>query len=243
MGFVIEGSELRVNQLRGTPRCPLRRLGPAGTMAGLAFVLRVVCATAQAQEAPGARFDAQCVRVIDGDTIEVLRGEEKLVLRLEGIDAPERRMPMSLEAEQFVAGLAHGKTVHVIPKSTGLFGRTIARVLVNGVDISEAAVRQGFARHYTKYSSDPILSEAERKARAEKRGIWSVSAESGVGEPLKAGQPDAAPGLIMYHGNTSSKVFHAPGCRYYECENCTRVFRSRDEAIKAGYRPGGHCNP
>ena len=46
-----------------------------------------------------------------------------------------------------------------------------------------------------------------------------------------------------YHGNVDSKVFHRPGCRYYNCKNCTKVFKTRDAAIRAGYRPGGHCKP
>lgn len=48
---------------------------------------------------------------------------------------------------------------------------------------------------------------------------------------------------ITYHGNTQSHVFHRPGCRYYNCKNCTAVFRSREEAINAGYKPCGVCSP
>ena len=32
---------------------------------------------------------------------------------------------------------------------------------------------------------------------------------------------------VIYHGNVKSKVFHKPGCRYYNCKNCTATFRSR----------------
>jgi methylphosphotriester-DNA--protein-cysteine methyltransferase len=48
---------------------------------------------------------------------------------------------------------------------------------------------------------------------------------------------------IVYHGNTQSKVFHRPICRYYNCGNCTKKFNSRQEAIDAGYRPCRVCNP
>ena len=34
-------------------------------------------------------------------------------------------------------------------------------------------VRQGLAWHFTKYSKDEMLAEAERKAREAKRGLWS----------------------------------------------------------------------
>ena len=46
-----------------------------------------------------------------------------------------------------------------------------------------------------------------------------------------------------YHGNVQTKVFHRPSCRYYDCKNCTAVFKTREAAVAAGYRPGGHCKP
>ena len=48
---------------------------------------------------------------------------------------------------------------------------------------------------------------------------------------------------IIYHGNRKSKVFHKPGCRYYNCKNCTVTFRSRQTALNAGYRPCRICKP
>lgn len=46
-----------------------------------------------------------------------------------------------------------------------------------------------------------------------------------------------------YHGNTESKIFHKPTCRYYNCKNCTRVFFTRQAALEAGYRPCKVCKP
>ncbi len=57
----------------------------------------------------------------------------------------------------------------------------------------------------------------------------------GVASPAEAAGP--------YHGNTSSKVFHGPGCRNYGCQNCTAVFATRAQAVAAGYRQAGCCGP
>lgn len=46
-----------------------------------------------------------------------------------------------------------------------------------------------------------------------------------------------------YVGNIRSHKFHRSSCRYAGCANCTAKFRSRDEAIAAGYVPGGCCSP
>ncbi len=47
----------------------------------------------------------------------------------------------------------------------------------------------------------------------------------------------------VYHGNTKSKIFHLPGCRYYNCSKCTAVFSSRQSALQSGYRPCKVCKP
>ncbi|MGO9370697.1 MAG: Ada metal-binding domain-containing protein [Syntrophobacteraceae bacterium] len=46
-----------------------------------------------------------------------------------------------------------------------------------------------------------------------------------------------------YHGNVHSRVFHRPSCRYFNCANCTKVFKTREDAIADGYRPCRVCNP
>jgi methylphosphotriester-DNA--protein-cysteine methyltransferase len=46
-----------------------------------------------------------------------------------------------------------------------------------------------------------------------------------------------------FRGNTRSHVFHQSSCRYYACTNCTAKFDTAREAIEAGYRPCGVCNP
>lgn len=46
-----------------------------------------------------------------------------------------------------------------------------------------------------------------------------------------------------YVGNTNTHKFHRSTCRYAGCKNCTARFKTRKEAIEAGYRPGGCCDP
>ena len=46
-----------------------------------------------------------------------------------------------------------------------------------------------------------------------------------------------------YVGNTNTYKFHRMSCRYSGCKNCTAKFKTREEAIAAGYRPCGICEP
>ena len=126
-------------------------------------------------------------RVIDGDTIEILKGEEFVKVRLHGIDAPERSQKYGKEATDKVIELLHPVnmiTVNILDKDR--YGRYIATVHTNDEDMvkvnSYGAVRgdvglilvdQGLAWHYKKYSDSKELEAAENYARTNKLGLWS----------------------------------------------------------------------
>jgi len=44
-------------------------------------------------------------------------------------------------------------------------------------------------------------------------------------------------------GNTESRVFHNPDCKFSKSKNCTAVFKTKEEAIQDGYKPCGICKP
>ncbi len=193
---------------------------------------------------------AKHVGVIDGDTIEVLRDGKAQRIRLDGIDCPEKGDDFSNKAKQFTSSLVFGKVVEVRGKEYDRYNRLVARVLVDGQDISVALAQAGLAWHYTKYSSDPVLARAENVARSAEIGVWSLpnpappwelrAQRAGTQSAAVSSQPATG---TTYQGNRKSHVFHAPHCRYYGCKNCTAVFQSKEEAVKAGYRPCKQCNP
>lgn len=196
-------------------------------------------------------WQGKVVGISDGDTITVLTEEKKQVkVRLYGIDCPEKSQAFGQRAKRFSSDLAFGKIVEVNATDTDRYGRTVARVIVDGKDLNEELLRAGYAWHYKQYSKDPDLADMERKARASKLGLWadphalepwafrrggkSEAAEPETAEPKK----EAA-----YHGNYKTRVFHGSGCRCYGCKACTTIFRDRGEAVKAGYAPCKICNP
>ena len=130
------------------------------------------------------------------------------------------------------------------PKEKDGYGRLVARVRVDSLDVSLELVKAGLAWHYKKYSSDPELAAAEQQARAEGVGVWSLAdpippweqRRGSSGNWERAVESSSQSGTV-YHGNLSGHIYHAPGCRYYNCKNCTREFRSKQEAQRAVY-PG-----
>ena len=53
------------------------------------------------------------------------------------------------------------------------YGRTLARIEVEGQDVNRQMVADGLAWHYVRYSKDAGLAAAEREARAAARGLWA----------------------------------------------------------------------
>ena len=193
----------------------------------------------------GDTFTGKCVGVTDGDTISVMRDGKAEKVRLEGIDCPEKGQDFGTRAKQFTSGLVFGKVVRVHEVTRDQWGRIVGRVYAGEEDVSLELVKAGMAWHFKKYSSELLLDEAEDAARAAGVGLWSVHQPMPPWE-YRRGQ-GRAPAVItdgeVYHGNTSSKVFHHSGCQHFNCKNCTMQFKTREEAIQAGYRPCGRCKP
>lgn len=119
-------------------------------------------------------YTGKCVGVHDGDTISVMKSGRAVKIRLEGIDCPELGQDFGTRAKQFTSGLVFGKDVEVKEYNLDRYGRMVARVYVQGKDVCLELVKAGLAWHYKRYSSDPVLAEAEVQARKAKVGLWSV---------------------------------------------------------------------
>ena len=134
----------------------------------VAIVAAAWCGTAAA-ESPRYRVTS----VHDGDTLRVFDGTREQTIRLEGIDAPERRQPFGTKARDRLAGMTAGRLVTVVGGKQDRYGRTLARIEVEGQDVNRQMVADGLAWHYVRYSHDATLAAAEREARAAGRGLWA----------------------------------------------------------------------
>lgn len=65
----------------------------------------------------------------------------------------------------------------------------------------------------------------------------------GICEPGDVATSPSTAADAAYVGNTNTHKFHRSTCRYAGCSHCTAKFRSRSEAMEAGYVPGGCCKP
>ncbi|TQR34664.1 nuclease [Campylobacter sp. MIT 99-7217] len=111
------------------------------------------------------------VRVIDGDTIELLDfANEKYRIRFFGIDAPESKQDFGNKSKDYLASLIAGKEVQVIKKSKDKYGRIVGIVEFNGQDINKAMVANGYAWAYSYYTDAYV--QDQKNAKSSKLGLW-----------------------------------------------------------------------
>lgn len=200
-------------------------------------------------------WQGKVVNVTDGDTITVLTdAKQQVKIRLYGIDTPEHRQSFGSRATQFVRGQAALKMVDIDVRDTDRYGRTVAVVtLPDGRNLNEEIIRAGLAWVYVKYCKDrPMCARWDQQqaiARQARIGLWHDPNpippwDWRRGNRGDSQQPDSAmPSWAQFSGNTSSGVFHARTCAHFRCKNCTQFFRTRAEAVRAGFKPCGRCRP
>jgi endonuclease YncB( thermonuclease family) len=119
-------------------------------------------------------FRGRVVRILDGDTIEVLRNRQPVRIRLAEVDCPERGQAFGTRARQFTGSLAFGREVTVKARGADGYGRRLAEVLLSdGRSLNRELVSAGLAWHYKRYSANRELAALEAAARAGRRGLWA----------------------------------------------------------------------
>ncbi len=119
-------------------------------------------------------FQGEVIRILDGDTVEVLDAEKQTHrVRLANIDAPERKQAFGEASRQALASMAYRQQVDVLDTGGDRYGRRIGVLTVNGRNLNREMVAQGMAWVYTQYNKDKTLSGLEEKARADSLGLWA----------------------------------------------------------------------
>ncbi|MDQ7832015.1 MAG: thermonuclease family protein [Desulfovibrionaceae bacterium] len=88
---------------------------------------------------------AQFLQAIDGDTFSLAAQGQVVRVRLADVDAPERDQPSGDAATDRAAALLAAGTVTVMAVARDRYGRTVARVRVDGDDLAWRLVREGLA--------------------------------------------------------------------------------------------------
>ena len=113
------------------------------------------------------------VGITDGDTLTARCDHRTIKVRLAEIDAPEKGQAWGKRSKQHLSDICFEKQAEVHPQTTDRYGRTVARVICDGVDSNAEQVRAGMAWVFDKYVTDRSLYAAQDAARETRRGLWS----------------------------------------------------------------------
>lgn len=168
-------------------------LAPAGCSQGVSQELvaqggrpalfRTVVANGSAWEV------ARVVRVIDGDTYEVLAGGQVLRVRLLGVDAPEASQPFGHQATDSVRALLGTRLVLLQRQRTDLYGRTLGMVRVLGasswpapaaVALDSVLVVRGWAWAFDPTHAQAARASQQLRAQRAGLGLWKCGADAPV---------------------------------------------------------------
>lgn len=127
-----------------------------------------------AQAWPGVVLSVQ-----DGDTLTVAPSGDAdcpVVVRLYGIDAPEKKQDGGAASTAYLADLLPGgSSVEVVPLDADKYGRLVALVMHEGRAINAQMLRAGHAWVYAKYCRAAMCKmwyTLQKDAAAAQKGLW-----------------------------------------------------------------------
>lgn len=212
------------------------------------------------------------VSVVDGDTVKLNVEGKTETFRLIGMDTPETVDPrkevqcFGVEASNKAKELLSGKKVRIETDATqgtyDKYNRLLGYVyLESGLFYNQYMIEQGYAHEYTyntPYKYQTEFKNAEKKAQADKAGLWSSSTCNGDttkiastnSTPTQTSNTTTNTNSCTIKGNISSskeKIFHVVGCGSYnktviDESKGEKWFCSEQEAINAGWRKALNCN-
>ena len=100
------------------------------------------------------------------------------IIRLSGIDAPEKKQAFGNKAKQSLSELVFDKDVQITWFKKDRYGRTIGKVEIDNMDICLEQIKRGLAWHYKHYERDQTkedklrYSNAENDAKTNNLGLW-----------------------------------------------------------------------
>lgn len=185
--------------------------------------------------ADAAGFRGKVVAVLDGDTLLVLNGSKPVKVRLAEIDAPEKDQPYGAASRKSLAELAMGKQIQVAIRAVDDYGRLIATVHADGLNVNHEQVRRGMAWEYSRFASraasrpslrDPLHSKLmalQREAQQARRGLWAE------GEAVAPSQ------WRKQHPVSASSVMPGCGGRKH-CSEMSSCEEARHYLVQCGIR-------
>jgi len=177
-------------------------------------------------------------KIIDGDTLVIEVENKEETIRMVGINAPESNECGGVESAKKLKVLLENKKIIIKRDETqddkDIYGRTLRYVFLEGVNINQKMVEDGWAKEYTyktayKYQSD--FKKVQNEAKEKKLGIWEENFCQKI-------MPTTVPSKIMgvstqtsnFVCNCNKSCTQIETCEeaYFQLKNCGCSVRDND---------------
>lgn len=125
--------------------------------------------------AEAADFYGKVIAVLDGDTLLVQRKSGLVKIRLAEIDAPEKMQTFGETSRRSLSDMVLGKQVRVSGQAVDKYGRMVAHLGLNGLDVNAEQIRRGMAWEYSHFHGNKVLVALQEEAKQVPRGLWALS--------------------------------------------------------------------
>jgi endonuclease YncB( thermonuclease family) len=139
---------------------------------------QAIFTTAKASNKTSNIWNGTVIHVTDGDTLRIRplgsnNKSDSFRIRIDGIDAPESCQLYGAQSTAALKKLLISKQVTVTSKRFDDYGRDVAKVTIDDVDVGGWMVKKGHAWSYHyKFSAGPYGQEEEAATRA-KLGLFA----------------------------------------------------------------------
>lgn len=121
-------------------------------------------------------YRCELKKIYDGDTVTARcngqKGQQEIRIRLAGIDAPEMGQTPFGEESKRELGKRLGKNFDMRYLGPDYYQRSLGTLLNYGRDINLQMIEDGYAFAYEGKDTPPAYTQAEKNARAARRGFW-----------------------------------------------------------------------
>ncbi|OGS81261.1 MAG: nuclease (SNase) [Gallionellales bacterium GWA2_55_18] len=183
----------------------------------------------------GAEFTAKVIAVLDGDTVMVQRKSGLVKIRLNEIDAPEKAQTFGETSKRSLSEMVLGKQVKISSQAMDQYGRMVAHLDLNGMDVNAEQIRRGMAWEYSHFHGNKALVALQEEAKQVPRGLWALSDPMPPWEwrklhPNVDGKPPVASAAITGNANL-------PGCGSKKrCSEMTSCEEARHYLTQCGIK-------
>jgi endonuclease YncB( thermonuclease family) len=140
-------------------------------------VARLICAVLFCANglAHSEEFNAKIIAVLDGDTVLIKRSSGLVKIRLAEIDAPEKAQAFGETSKRSLSDMVMGKQVKIVSQTMDQYGRMVAHLSVDGLDVNAEQIHRGMAWEYSNFHSNKALIALQHEAMKAPRGLWAQS--------------------------------------------------------------------